>query len=406
MKTNKKTSKITIKGIAVIFAVFLWAYVMGEVNPITNKTFSNVNVNFQYAEELEKSNIVLMEPTSLKIEVKLGGRRNELVSVNDKDIFAKIDLRGYYEGTYKIPIEVSTTSGKDFIEDYSPKEILVRFDSRIEKQFPVSMDISGKPSEGYATMDSIVKPDSVIIKGPKSLVNTVDKVIARVDVSGSVKNIDMTVPISIIDVKGQEVVGLVKEPQIVSVKTPLANTKNVLLEPELSGELLRGYMISKITLNPNSILIKGDKAQLEKINKVLTEKIDISLLSKSKEFTVELNQGDNYSIVTPQKIKVKIDVEEIMEKDFEYSIEELKLANLKENFSINKDKSETIYTVRLKGPKSVIETIKKETLTPVLDFENSVENLNKLKLFSSIPEGVERTNSEELYDLFLVSEKE
>lgn len=401
MKMEKKSSNITIKIIALIFAIFLWAYVMGEVNPITNKVFSNIDVKFQYAEELEKSNIVLMEPKELKIEVKLAGRRNELLQITDKDITAKIDLRGYYEGTYKIPIEVTSTAGKDFVEDYSPKEILVRFDSRIEKQFPITTAISGKPEEGYAVLESELKPDSVIIKGPKSIVNKVEKVVARVDVEGSVKDISMTVPLSIVDEKGQEVVGLVKDPQIASVKIPLAKTKQVPIKAQLKGEVLKGYTVSNVIVEPNTILIKGEGADLSKLTEVLTEPIDINLLAKDKELVVEVITDGTYSLVDKKKVKIKIEMEEIIEKNFDFTIDQAKLIGLSESLELNTEKTDAHFNIVLSGPKSKMDKIDKDDLVPVIDLENAVEGINKLKIHSTIPDGVERIEEAEYVNIYL-----
>ena len=101
MMSKEKENNITVKIFALVIAIILWSYVMSEVNPKITKEFRNIDVNFTNLDALDEASIVLVEPEELKINVKVTGRRSDVIKLTEDDIIAKTDLSGYTEGNKK-----------------------------------------------------------------------------------------------------------------------------------------------------------------------------------------------------------------------------------------------------------------------------------------------------------------
>ncbi len=89
-----------------------------------------------------------MEPKNANIRVSVSGRRSEVLQVSGSDIIAQVDLNGYSEGNVKVPVYVQVPSDVRIV-DYSPKEILFKFDKIIRRDSPVAVETQGNLPKGY-----------------------------------------------------------------------------------------------------------------------------------------------------------------------------------------------------------------------------------------------------------------
>ena len=90
--SKEKNNNLTIKIFALLIAIVFWSYVMNDVNPRITKEYRNINVVYSQTEQLKKSGIVVTSPEEIKVNVKIAGRRNDILAITDKDITAKVDL--------------------------------------------------------------------------------------------------------------------------------------------------------------------------------------------------------------------------------------------------------------------------------------------------------------------------
>lgn len=65
--------------------------------------------------------------------------------------------------------------------------------------------------------------------------------------------------------------------------------KLIPIEPVLLGQPAKGFMQSKLILEPDSVIAKGPRSMLERINIIRTQPIDISNQVKSLQTTIDLH---------------------------------------------------------------------------------------------------------------------
>lgn len=368
--SKEKENDLTIKIFALIIAIILWSYVMSEENPFIKKEIRDVEIALSNIDSLEEQNLVIMEPKDPKITVILYGRRNDLDRIEADDILASVDLSGYGEGAVKIPIYIEVPDEVKVV-DYYPKEILFKFEKLINKEMIVNVETVGELPQGYVLGEPVIKPQSVYIEGPRSWVDSVMNVVATVDVTSKMEDINVTVPIKPVDEQGNDVRGVELNQNLIDVFIPVYKIKKVPIELQTEGQLPDNYEITDIKIEPNEIDIKGKKEDLEKINSVKTKPVDINDLIDKRSVVIELDLPEKVSLVDPnQQVTVTLNVEESITKIFRYTLGEVNMINLASNLKVDEADLDQSFTVTIKGISSKIDPINKEDLDIEIDLKD------------------------------------
>lgn len=386
---SKERNDLTLKVFAFIIAIILWSYVMKEVNPDISKEFKNIPVKFNNESALERQGLIIMEPEEVTVNVKVIGRKSDIDNFYQESIKAQVDLNGYKEGQIKVPIDVSLVqSGNIKIIGNEPREVLFTFDKLVNKEKNLSIKTKGSLGPNYVVGDMTTKSKSILLKGPRTLVNKVAHVVAEVDLSSRKDDENISVPIKLLDDEGHDIVGVEKEPSVVDINVPILKTVTVPIELNLEKQLPENYEITEVTIKPNKITLKGDK-NISNLTFIQTKPVDVNKLIGNIDVPVELELPENVSLLNPnEKVTVSLNVEENSTKTFEYILSEIDIRNLDNSLAIDMDDSSKTVEVLVKGNKKIIENLSKEDIGLYLDFNMLDEGTHKVHLGSNAPIGI------------------
>lgn len=370
---KKTKSDIPAKIVTLIIAIFLWSYVMSSTNPVRETEFKNINVNYTNASELDRQGLVIMGPDQVKVNVRLTGKKSDLDKFSKfgtGSIFAQVDLSGYSEGKVKVPITVGLLDQATGVSvlNFEPKEVLFNFDKIITKEVPVVVDLGGALASGYVTGDMVIKPQKIMVSGPRTWINEVDRAVGLVDLSGGKNDINITVPVKIVDSTGEEVRGIDKAQGVVDVSLPVFNTKEVPIELVTINELPLDYAITNIEILPQKVFLKGKN--IDTIDKVYTKEVDILTLLEKESIEVDLQLPDDVTFLNEdQKIIVTYKVEQVVDKTITFSGDEIEVLNLPSNLKLEDTYLNQNYIVSINGFKSLLDTTQIENLKPRIDLK-------------------------------------
>lgn len=379
---------------------------MSEVNPPFTSEFKNVNVDFINESALERQGLVVMEPKNANIKVSVSGRRSEVLQVSGSDIIAQVDLNGYSEGNVKVPVYVQVPNDVRIV-DYSPKEILFKFDKIIRKDSTVVVETQGKIPQGYVLGTPEIKPQSIYIEGPRTWINLVEKAIAFVDVSDKTEDIRVTVPIKVVDDEGNDVRGVSKDQNVVDIFIPVYQTKKVPIELQTENQLPDNYEIVNVNINPSTIEIKGKKDELIGINSIKTEPIDINSFIDNRNVPVKLEIPEGVSLTNPnQEITINLNIEENITRTFDYILEDVEVINMDSSLHIDEEELNKSFTVTVKGISSQIEILDEEDIELKLDLEDLEEGTHRVSIETIVDDGIEIISVlPENFDISLIKEE-
>ncbi len=377
------TRNVTAKVLSILFALILWIYVMSEINPPTTKPESNIPVQLIGVEDIRAQGLVIEGSDSFTINVKLTGRRDEVYKVARGDIKAVADIRGYRVGTNNIPVEVTAPQGIEL--DYSPKFIKVELEEIVKRQKEVSLDITGAPPEGFVLGDAEFKPTLVMVEGPESSVNSIERIVAKLEVLNDTVNISASLPLKAYNSRGVEVTNVDIVSPYIDVVLPIYRLNAIPVNPQMEVTTEEGYEIVEITVLPQEVSLKGPDELVGQLTEVTTEVIEREGVTEDFEATVPLILPEGVEVVGESNVRVKVTVQRITEQVYSLSRESIVFTNVKRGYTVNKTTLPEVIEVRIIGPETIVQEITLADIQLVADLRDMEAGQHSVTLSASIP---------------------
>ena len=376
------------KILSILFALIMWIYVMDELNPRRTRDEQNIPVEFLNMQAIEQEGLVLKGEKDFTIRVRINGRIDEIYKIKRSQIQAKADLLGFKSGINNVPVEVSVPG--DVEVDFNPKHIRVELEEIIGRRKPVEISVEGSPERGHVLGELQYDPTSVLVEGPESLVNSVDKVVGVIKLSEDFQSISQPVSLHPINSRGEQVANINLQPKQVMVNLPMDQLKTVAINPLVDVNPAEGYEISNIVIEPSTVTIRGQHEQIDNIKSINTEAITIDNLSSNLDREIRLDIPETGIDVDVGVVKLIITVEELSEKSFEISRDNIEFRNIPRELDIDKSQIPRLLELRILAKESVVGSLNNEDLKLVVDMEGLEEGNHTLEPVIEVPMGVER----------------
>ena len=178
----KKDFKLKLISLSV--GIVMWFLVIGGVNPVVTRQFTDVPVSFKNQSVLESRKLIRVSPENPTVTVTITGKRSDVYSVNKSDIVAEVNLQnGITSGAHRLSINYKVPYNVQF-KSASDNDLLVTLDEEISKTYKVEVETIGQIKNKNQVVAKKETADSeVVVKGPVSYVNKVKRVRCVVDVT-------------------------------------------------------------------------------------------------------------------------------------------------------------------------------------------------------------------------------
>jgi YbbR domain-containing protein len=285
----------SLKLLSLAIAIVLWLLVTGQNQPVT--AHLNVQLNFIRPQSLEISN----DPPRT-VDVMLTGSRNKLDDLTSLDLVATVDITDQRAGERVLRLadkaQISLPQGIK-VDGYQPSAIPIRLEEIVERQVPVEPKLEGKPADGFEIYGVSPNKGSVMVRGPASRVNALQKVftegiwIAGHKESFIASNVAIDVPDTKVDLKEPVVSVNVEigerriEKTFTGVSVSTADGRKV--QPATTTVTVLGGASLVNSLKPQEVKIVLDndlKPQLE-VPDALKEKVTLKSVQTSKFITLK-----------------------------------------------------------------------------------------------------------------------
>jgi YbbR domain-containing protein len=388
-KYAKFQRNIMPKMLSILFAVVFWLYVMDQVNPEMVKTIPDVKVEMLNVESVQNEGMVIMGDKEFYVDVKLKGRRSEIIKVTANDLLITADLEGFQKGTNNIMLSSKIFVSNVAIESLSMNSIKVSLDRIVEVAKSVKVEYVGTLSENFTTGDLSVAPQEISVKGPESLVNNISSIRGQLDLTEASGQLAKEIPVTPVDMDGNVVNGVELGKNYVTVQLGIFKLSNIPVEILTSNEVEQGYKLVKMEVLPAMITIRGEEAVVTAIESIKTENINLSGLTESVEREIALTLPEGVSVpFAEQTAMVKIFVEPLIMGTLEYGTSEIAIENMnsEQAYEVLTPES-TVFTAYVQDSKSVIDTLEKGDLKLSVDAQGLAEGDHRLELkyFSNTP---------------------
>lgn len=280
MLENKKARLF----ISFILAFALWFYVVGQLDPMTKKTYRDITITLANEQSLSDSGLAVLNYSDNSMRVTISGKRNVLNRLSKADIVATVDLTNAAEGTNKLPIDLKIPENVE-IDNQSLNEITVNVEERITKTRDVRVFYTGGYPEGSEPTTIKADPENVKVSGARSLVEKVGYVRAEIEMVDMPDELNSTTSeLTAVTSGGSPVVQITMSDTQCKVTSIIYKTKEVGLVVPVKDESDDQY--TRTVTCQDTMTIKGPDDELKKIKKVSAETVDITGIKENKKVSV------------------------------------------------------------------------------------------------------------------------
>lgn len=370
-QTRKLLSNLPTLLTALIFAIGVWIFAVTQADPTVTQT---------YPQPLDIE-VIGLDPTltivnEISEQVKLTVRAPSSIFKqleSDRNLInVTLDLSGLDSGVHTLKPQVNISLSPAEVVRIDPSTVFVKLDSIISQQFEVQVNMIGNPAIGFDVEAPELSNETVTISGPESVVNSINQVVAEVNIVDASEDIQRTVDLVAFDAQGNEVQGLTMNPNSVQVFIPVSQRggyRTVVVRIVTSGQIASGYRLTNIFSNPPTVTIfSSDPELVDSIpGFVETTPINLNGADDDMEIRVSLNLPEGINVVGSQNVTVMIGIEPI-QSSISFSNIPIQIEGLGEGLSATV--SPESVDVFLSGPVDLLERLSPSTLVVIINLED------------------------------------
>ena len=302
MKTKKPISTVLkellnnnnfLKILSVFLALFVWIYIIYNVNPINEKVFDRMEVNLAFEGSIPDRNnlIYLMTDPNLTVSVTVSGSRTELINLSKEDIKVSLNLDSVLAaGTYNVNVTASTGNKDLTVTEIYPKSFTIEFAEESSRLIPVEVVTTGTFPDGYQIDEQKLSPKEITVTGPAQTVNSIEKASISVPTTNVKDSISGLFDIVLTNSVGENVDRrylTISDPSV-QADLKVAYHKTLPTSVELindSGSNNKESLIS-VTLDTKTLEAIGPEKTLAGLESFKVGPLDTSQITKSGQITL------------------------------------------------------------------------------------------------------------------------
>ena len=348
MKKIKLTENLGLKIIALVFAAFLWLIVVNMDTPIVNDTYGDIPVTILNDDIITSAGDVYQVVGEQTVSVSVKANREVQDKISREDIVATADIREMDTSTGLVPVKVQIP---DYAGDYesaeaNPRNLQIQREKSGKKVLSLTVSTDGTtPQEGYISGDMTVDPDKITITGAESVLDQIDRAVAKINIEGISEDTTVTAELGLYDVNGNPVNQSQLETNLgdrgIRVSVEVLKEKTVGLVFDVSGTPAEGYRCTGCTSEPESIRICGKERDVDKVDEIdiPASVLSVSGASAPVEKTVDITPylPDGVSLVDENAASVAVTamVEREGTRMIQFLVSSIRINDLAEDLQVN-----------------------------------------------------------------------
>lgn len=404
-------NKFTLKILSLAIAVLIWLIVRNVQDPVIVQTFYDIPVtlvNESYLSNNMKIPLLIDGDDTVKVRIK--AEESVIKELKKEDIVAQADMTQIYmDATPKmVPVEVTCKGIADDNITVTPRNIQVDIENQTSVEKTIAVNTGDTtPDKDYEVGSLQANPEKVTISGPESIINKIDKVVAKIDVTGMKEsNVELDSELKIYDKNQDELsekqlsylnLAGVQDNKIKIQAQFWKVQKNVKIGSEYSGSPQYGYEVDSVSVVPETLSLAGTDEALQKLavegNTLTIPASYIDVSGKDSDFDVKVDISE----LLPENMKLARDINSTViatvkilpynSRDYEVSPTQIKVENKPENMNYKFEPDKIV--ARIKAKEEDLDNLKTDDIQMKIDLKDAKAGENTLPVTVTLPEEYE-----------------
>ncbi|EOS81966.1 hypothetical protein C817_00137 [Dorea sp. 5-2] len=360
---KRLTGNLGLKVLAFFIAVFMWLIVVNIDDPVIEKTYTGIPVDVINEEIVTTTNRTyqIVDGTQ-EVSVTVNAQRSVMEKIKSEDIIAVADMKELSMGT-QIPIDVSIQGYRYEKAFTTPGNLQVKIEDEARSNFPITPTTLGTVREGYVLGELKADPEKVTLRGPESVINSINRVVAEADVSGLSEDAEIEARLILYDVNNNVIDQTILANNLgkegISVEVTLYQIKSVPVKLNTSRiSAADGYKVSAVSVEPREVSVTGDAEALAELDEIRipSEDLEISGLTERTEKMIEITSYLPEKVMLVEEnadsVIVSIQIEQPGVQNYEVSTSSITVNNLSEDLQLSYRAVD--FEIQVRGPADVL----------------------------------------------------
>lgn len=315
---NRGKSKALYVLLSIVVAIVIWTYADSDQKTLVEKTYADLPIEYTSEETiLADRGLMLLEDSSSTVTLNVQAVRSVIAQLDPADINISVDLSSVTETGWqslRYTVSYGSVNPSSVTVKNSTYMTTVHIGELYSKTFDVRCEVQGQVASDYIAGEVSCQPKTVEIRGDQAAVDQISYVKVVLQVEDAKSAVTQTLECKLYDEQDQEIEltsNIRTTVSRVQVTLPVYRVKELPLTVDFTES--PGFSADNIiyTIQPSSITVSGDAAQLDSIDSIVLENdFDLSALSLSGETTynyvVTVPSGcENLSGITRATMKIR-----------------------------------------------------------------------------------------------------
>jgi YbbR domain-containing protein len=299
--------------LAFVLALTVWVAAVSAEDPVQERTMAGaVPIELRNV----PSNLMIVQEPARTSRITLRAPQSVWDNLSAADVQIWADLSGAQPGQLRLDLQSKVDVRPVEVTDLDPSTISLRLEPTASNEFSIELETVGEPAVGYRANQPVIDPAKTVVTGPSPSVSQVDRVVARLDLSGRSQDLTESLDLQPLDSNGEVVDGLSLDPNQTDVTVTiedLGGYRSVVVLPKIEGEVEPGYQLTRITVTPTLVRVFSSDPQVVNELSGFVETEPVSLAGATEDFDrrVGLNLPEGVSIVGEQSVVVQVSIQPI-----------------------------------------------------------------------------------------------
>ena len=405
---NSLKHNIGFKLLSVIVAIVIWYVVVDLNDPVETNSYP-VKVTVENEAYIANGKQIYHIDDSYKtVNVFLRANRSTLRHITSDDITVTADLTQIVDLNREpvmVPLSATCSGVPQTGLTLARAAIPISIESIATKTFPVMVDTGdSNPSQEYEVAEATPNPDQVVISGPESIINQIDSVIARIDVTGMTQSSTKKATLVLLNKSLQEMSQDTLEDDLtfeggmpsITVNVELwKRMTDIALEAPYSGTPAEGFHVESIQITPETITIVGDEPALQRMEangNVIKISKDLLSVEGAKETVVKeielaevLPTNTRLAHNTAEVATVTIQILSDETTEIQLDVDNIAVENLSNTLAVSY--AQTSVPVRVRGSGAVLNKLTDKDLQATIDLKDLEAGEQTVPIKMTLPPG-------------------
>lgn len=300
---------LSLKIISLLFAIVLWFYIIQVQAPEIERNIKDVPVLFTQQAELKSRKLMLINDKEYSVDLKIRGQRKFLQDLDNTDVAVSADVGNIYStGTHTIHTSVAVPYGNVEVLNQNPSLVTVTVDEIVEIEKELIVETIGEPKKGYVIGNTKTNPETITIKGAKTIVGGVDHARVLIDVTDKDEDISTVQVVELVSSSGAVIDSTFADmsKDKAEVHCEILKEKNVAIEVVFEDGVNTDTEWYELEDNSvKSIDVAGMGSALEKLSKIQTVKITKEMLDGKDSIEVALVLPEGIRSLDGEKVTLR-----------------------------------------------------------------------------------------------------